>query len=103
MIHTVHFLTDVTVASVTNLMDVCLKAVSNTNQPATEIKLYISSKGGDTVSGFTAYNFLKSLGVKVTTHNLSNVESIANVIYLTSSPTFALRDSGGGFPLVGDG
>ncbi len=22
---------------------------------------------------------------------------------LTSSPTFALRDSGGGFPLVGDG
>ncbi|EEH0720720.1 hypothetical protein GQC51_004753 [Salmonella enterica] len=23
--------------------------------------------------------------------------------YLTSSPTFALRDSGGGFPLVGDG
>ncbi|MGG7249148.1 ATP-dependent Clp protease proteolytic subunit [Escherichia coli] len=82
MIHTVHFLTDVTVASVTNLMDVCLKAVSNTNQPATEIKLYISSKGGDTVSGFTAYNFLKSLGVKVTTHNLSNVESIANVIYM---------------------
>ncbi|EDS7067993.1 hypothetical protein GXR48_004476 [Salmonella enterica] len=23
--------------------------------------------------------------------------------FLTSSPTFALRDSGGGFPLVGDG
>ena len=82
MIHTVHFLTDVTVASVTNLMDVCLKAVSNTNQPATEIKLYISSKGGDTVSGFSAYYFLKSLGVKVTSLNLSNVVSIANVIYM---------------------
>ena len=24
-------------------------------------------------------------------------------LVLTSSPTFALRDSGGGFPLVGDG
>ncbi|HIA0105739.1 Hok/Gef family protein (plasmid) [Salmonella enterica subsp. enterica serovar Enteritidis] len=24
-------------------------------------------------------------------------------VWLTSSPTFALRDSGGGFPLVGDG
>ncbi|EAC1570613.1 hypothetical protein CGD37_20280 [Salmonella enterica subsp. enterica serovar Cerro] len=24
-------------------------------------------------------------------------------MHLTSSPTFALRDSGGGFPLVGDG
>ncbi|EDX6630494.1 hypothetical protein CVC30_004712, partial [Salmonella enterica subsp. enterica serovar Cerro] len=31
--------------------------------------------------------------------NVTGPESSA----LTSSPTFALRDSGGGFPLVGDG
>ena len=30
-------------------------------------------------------------------------EAKALGIRLTSSPTFALRDSGGGFPLVGDG
>jgi ATP-dependent Clp protease protease subunit len=89
MIHTVHFMTDVNVLSVTNLMDVCLKAISNPNQPATELRLYLSSKGGDTVAGFTAYNFLKSLGVKVTTHNLSNVESIANVIFMAGSERFA--------------
>lgn len=89
MIHTVHFMTDVSVQSVTNLMDVCLKAVSNTTQPATELRIYISSKGGDTVAGFTAYNFLKSLGVKITTHNLSNVESIANVIFMAGSERFA--------------
>ncbi|HFD7679628.1 TPA: ATP-dependent Clp protease proteolytic subunit [Klebsiella variicola] len=46
-------------------MDVCLKAISSPNQPASEIRIYISSKGGDTVAGFTAYNFLKSLPVKV--------------------------------------
>ncbi len=27
----------------------------------------------------------------------------SRAVVLTSSPTFALRDSGGGFPLVGDG
>lgn len=82
MLHTVHFLTDVNVPSVRHLMDACLAAVSNKDNPATELKIYISSKGGDTVAGFTAYNFLKSLPVKVTTHNLSNVESIANVIFM---------------------
>jgi len=89
MIHTVHFMTDVNVPSVTNLMDACLKAISNPNQPVTELRIYISSKGGDTVAGFTAYNFLKSLGVKVTTHNLSNVESIANVIFMAGSERIA--------------
>lgn len=29
--------------------------------------------------------------------------NISDLQELTSSPTFALRDSGGGFPLVGDG
>ncbi|MFP8445449.1 ATP-dependent Clp protease proteolytic subunit [Citrobacter braakii] len=82
-------MTDVNVQSVTNLMDVCLKAISNPAQPATELRIYISSKGGDTVAGFTAYNFLKSLGVKVTTHNLSNVESIANVIFMAGSERYA--------------
>lgn len=89
MIHTVHFMTDVNVQSVTNLMDVCLKAISIPKQQVTELRIYISSKGGDTVAGFTAYNFLKSLGVKVTTHNLSNVESIANVIFMAGSERFA--------------
>lgn len=82
MLHTVHFLTDVSTPSVRHLMDVCMGAISNPEKPATELRIFISSRGGDTVSGFTAYNFLKSLPVKVTTHNLSNVESIANVMFM---------------------
>ena len=36
--------------------------------------------------------------------NLSNIAKLKRYeLDLTSSPTFALRDSGGGFPLVGDG
>ncbi|MDF7658304.1 ATP-dependent Clp protease proteolytic subunit [Erwiniaceae bacterium L1_54_6] len=82
MLHTVHFLTDINVPSVRQLMDVCMNAVSNRENPATELKIFISSRGGETNSGFTAYNFLKSLPVKVKTHNLSNVESIANVMFM---------------------
>jgi len=82
MLHTVHFLTDVNTQSVRHLMDACMGAISNRENPATELMIFISSRGGDTVSGFTAYNFLKSLPVKVNTHNLSNVESIANVMFM---------------------
>ncbi|MBC2612368.1 ATP-dependent Clp protease proteolytic subunit [Citrobacter braakii] len=82
MLHTVHFLCPVNVSTVTVLQDQCLKALSN---GATSINLHMSSSGGETTAGFTAYNFLKSLPVPVTTHNISNVESIANVIFMAGS------------------
>ncbi|EIT0982505.1 hypothetical protein PVS14_002520 [Escherichia coli] len=45
------------------------------------------------------YDWFVTLGKEVITGKLDEVKAKA----LTSSPTFALRDSGGGFPLVGDG
>ncbi|HGJ5902132.1 MAG TPA: hypothetical protein ACHBY5_00355 [Arsenophonus apicola] len=33
---------------------------------------------------------------------VANAAVLAPLLSLTSSPTFTLRDSGGGFPLVGD-
>lgn len=82
MLHTVHFLCPVNVSTVSVLQDQCLKALAN---GATSINLHISSSGGETTAGFTAYNFLKSLPVPITTHNISNVESIANVIFMAGS------------------
>ncbi len=82
MIHTVHFLCPVTQSTVTWLQDGCLKAVMN---GAKTIQIHISSQGGDLVAGFTAYHFLKSLPVKLITHNISNVESVANVIFMAGS------------------
>ncbi|WP_293797542.1 ATP-dependent Clp protease proteolytic subunit [uncultured Pantoea sp.] len=82
MRHTVHFLCPVNMSTVSGLQDACLKALGN---GATQINLHISSPGGELLAGFTAYHFLKSLPVPVHTHNLSNVESIATVIYLAGS------------------
>ncbi|RFS80340.1 Clp protease [Leclercia adecarboxylata] len=82
MLHTVHFLTPVSAATVINLQNCCLGALQ---QGATEINIHLSSQGGDTAAGFSAYNFLKSLPVTLRTHNISNVESIANIIFLAGS------------------
>lgn len=82
MLHTVHFFSPVTMSSVSLLQDRCLTAIGN---GATHLNLHISSSGGDTVAGFTAYNFLKSLPIPITTHNISNVESMANIIFMAGS------------------
>ncbi|HHU9699852.1 TPA: ATP-dependent Clp protease proteolytic subunit, partial [Escherichia coli] len=86
MLHTIHFLCPVNTATVGQLQNHCLTALS---QGATELNIHISSQGGETAAGFTAYNFLKSLPVTVRTHNISNVESIANIVFLAGSERFA--------------
>lgn len=86
MLHTIHFICPVTASSVSQLQNHCLSALIN---GATEINIHMSSRGGETECGFAAYSFLKSLPVKVRTHNISNVESIANVIFLAGSERFA--------------
>jgi ATP-dependent protease ClpP protease subunit len=42
-----------------------------------EIYLVISSNGGEVMVGIAAYNFLRALPKKLTTHNIGNVDSIA--------------------------
>jgi ATP-dependent Clp protease protease subunit len=43
--------------------------------------LAISSSGGNIYWGVTAYNFLRGLGIKVITHNVGQVDSVAGVVY----------------------
>lgn len=86
MLHTIHFICPVTASAVSQLQGHCLTAMS---QGATEINIHISSRGGETDCGFAAYSFLKSLPVPVRTHNISNVESIANIIFLAGSERIA--------------
>ncbi|WP_249939667.1 ATP-dependent Clp protease proteolytic subunit [Escherichia coli] len=73
-----NFTVPVNQSPVNALISNCLGAI---NQGATELNIYISSPGGDLVAGFTAYHFLKALPIPVKTHNLSNVESVANIIF----------------------
>ncbi|WP_217548797.1 ATP-dependent Clp protease proteolytic subunit [Pantoea sp. GbtcB22] len=79
MLHTINFSASVNQSTVSGLISNCFNAI---NQGALELSIHMSSPGGDLVSGFTAYHFLKSLPIPVHTHNLSNIESIANIIFL---------------------
>ncbi len=58
-----------------------------------DIYLMLSTQGGAVTSGFTIYNFLRGLPVKVTTHNIGNVDSIGNVIFLAGETRYACPHS----------
>jgi ATP-dependent protease ClpP protease subunit len=48
---------------------------------ARSVLIAISSGGGNIFWGVTAYNFLRGLGIAVTTHNVGQVDSVAAVLY----------------------
>jgi ATP-dependent protease ClpP protease subunit len=60
---------------------------------ATEIYLAISTAGGNVMSGITMYNILKALPVKLTTHNVGNVDSIGNAVFLAGERRIACSHS----------
>jgi ATP-dependent protease ClpP protease subunit len=77
-----------------------------TNQGATEIRLLLSTPGGSVMHGCTIYNTLRALPVKITTHNVGNVDSIGNVIFLagverTACPHSTFMFHGVGFDVNG--
>jgi ATP-dependent Clp protease protease subunit len=53
-----------------------------------EIYMLISTPGGNVNSGIVLYNFLRSLPVKVITHNIGQVDSIGNVIFLAGDERY---------------
>lgn len=59
------------------------------NQGASEIYLAMSTPGGSVMNGMNIYNVLRSLPVKVTTHNVGNVDSIGNAIFLAGEERYA--------------
>jgi ATP-dependent Clp protease, protease subunit len=48
---------------------------------ATELTLLISTSGGSVFYGLSAYNYLKGLPLKLTTHNFGSVDSIGVPLY----------------------
>ena len=65
------------------LIDVISQVKKQPN--ATSFEVYINSEGGVVDTGFDIYNFLKSLGLPVTTIGNGMVASIATVIFMAGS------------------
>ncbi len=73
-------------------------------EEATSFYVLLSSPGGNVKDGITLFNFLKSLPVELTMHNIGQVDSIANVVFAAGKKRYANRHSsflfhGVGFPV----
>lgn len=89
--HVFHFDVDVTAKSTSTLRDQIMSAISQNN--ADDIVLLISSSGGNLDSGFSTYNFLRSLKKPITAINTGCIESIANIIYLAADKRVAVDNA----------
>ena len=63
------------------------------NQGAASIELLLSTPGGEVSAGLTLYNFLKSVPITVNTHNIGNVDSIGNAVFLAGAGRKACKQS----------
>ncbi|MGC2273841.1 MAG: ATP-dependent Clp protease proteolytic subunit [Candidatus Sulfotelmatobacter sp.] len=63
-----------------------LTAASNAGH---SVYLIISSGGGNVFEGLSIAAFMKTLPIQITTHNIGQTDSIANVIFAAGSARFA--------------
>jgi ATP-dependent Clp protease protease subunit len=56
---------------------------------ATSVTIAISSPGGNVINGITVFNAMQAVNYKLTTHNIGNVDSIANIIFLGGQNRFS--------------
>jgi len=59
------------------------------NQNVAEVCLMISTPGGNVMNGMNLYNVLKAMPFKLTTHNVGNVDSIGNAVFLAGEHRYA--------------
>jgi len=57
------------------------------------VYLAFSTPGGDVMQGMTLYNLLRGMPFKVITHNVGNVDSIGNAIFLAGEERYACKHS----------
>lgn len=63
------------------------------NLGAKEVHLLLSTPGGNVMHGLNLYNVLRSLPLKLITHNVGNVDSIGNAIFLAGEERYACPHS----------
>jgi ATP-dependent Clp protease, protease subunit len=63
------------------------------NQGTKQIYLMLSTPGGSVMHGMNLYNVLRSLPVELITHNVGNVDSIGNAVFLAGSKRYACANS----------
>lgn len=63
------------------------------NQNIPEVHLLLSTPGGSVMHGINIYNVLRGMPFKLITHNVGNVDSIGNAIFLAGAERYACPHS----------
>jgi ATP-dependent Clp protease protease subunit len=63
------------------------------NQGVPEVYLLISTPGGVVMNGMNLYNTLRGMPFRLTTHNVGNVDSIGNAVFLAGERRYACPHS----------
>jgi ATP-dependent Clp protease protease subunit len=63
------------------------------NQNVAEVHLLMSTPGGNVMNGMNLYNVLRSMPFTLVTHNVGNVDSIGNAIFLAGKRRYACPHS----------
>jgi ATP-dependent Clp protease protease subunit len=63
------------------------------NQGVSEVTLLLSTPGGSVMNGMNIYNVIKAMPFHLTTHNVGNVDSIGNAIFLAGDTRYAAPHS----------
>lgn len=99
----VSFSAEINAATTESLIAVMANCVT---QKVETVYLLLSSPGGSVMHGINLYNMLRAMPFKFITHNVGNVDSIGNVLFLAGEQRFACPHStfmfhGVGFDLDG--
>src|SRR5437773_2398321 len=78
---------NISLESSNRFMDFCAKVIQEYKPNG--LYFLFSSGGGLVDSGVTLYNYLRSLPVKVTMHNVGSIDSIANAVFLAAEVRLA--------------
>lgn len=57
------------------------------------VYLMLSTPGGSVMHGMNLYNLLRAMPFKLTTHNVGNVDSIGNAVFLAGETRYACAHS----------
>lgn len=77
-----------------NTTEALIALLSNhANRGVKEIYLMLSTPGGSVMNGLNLYNVLRAFPIKLVTHNVGNVDSIGNAIFLAGAERYACPHS----------
>jgi len=89
---TVYIIFDAEISQATAESLLATMATCATNGVKT-VCLAMSTSGGDVTQGITLYNALRAMPFELITHNIGNVDSIGNAVFLAGRKRYAARHS----------